>query len=102
FERCLNHADTMIVCREAFIDMYFDISELRKAPSVPQQYRGDMVVDPRGATREFCGGDESHFVINYGENMLQDLFTVVYKIEFGDITETLICHRENDVINHIQ
>lgn len=68
----------------------------------PQQYRGDMVVDPRGATREFCGGDESHFVINYGENMLQDLFTVVYKIEFGDITETLICHRENDVINHIQ
>ena len=34
FERCLNHADTMIVCREAFIDMYFDISELRKAPSV--------------------------------------------------------------------
>ena len=34
FERCLNHDDTMIVCREAFIDMYFDISDLRKAPSV--------------------------------------------------------------------
>ena len=34
FERCLNHADTMTVCREAFIDMYFDISNLRKAPSV--------------------------------------------------------------------
>ena len=34
FERCLNHSDTMIVCREAFIDMYFDISDLRKAPSV--------------------------------------------------------------------
>ena len=34
FERCLNHADTMIVCREAFIDMYFDISSLRSAPSV--------------------------------------------------------------------
>lgn len=34
FERCLNHDDTMIVCREAFIDMYFDISQLRSAPSV--------------------------------------------------------------------
>ncbi len=34
FERCLNHSDTMIVCREAFIEMYFDISDLRKAPSV--------------------------------------------------------------------
>ncbi len=34
FERCLNHNDTMIVCREAFIDMYFDISNLRLAPSV--------------------------------------------------------------------
>ncbi len=34
FERCLNHSDTMIVCREAFIDMYFDISNLRSAPSV--------------------------------------------------------------------
>ncbi|MBQ9900802.1 MAG: hypothetical protein IJM51_00225 [Clostridia bacterium] len=34
FERCLNRADTMIVCREAFIDMYFDISDLRTAPNV--------------------------------------------------------------------
>ena len=34
FERCLNHADTMTVCREAFIDMYFDISDLRTAPNV--------------------------------------------------------------------
>ena len=34
FEKCLNHDDTMIVCREAYIDMYFDISTLRSAPGV--------------------------------------------------------------------
>ena len=34
FEECLNHADALLVCREAFIDMYFDISSLRRAPGV--------------------------------------------------------------------
>lgn len=34
FELCLNHNDTLIICREAYIDMYFEISTLRSAPSV--------------------------------------------------------------------
>ncbi len=34
FELCLNHEDALIVCREAYIDMYFAISSLRTAPSV--------------------------------------------------------------------
>ena len=42
FERCLNHGDSMTVCREAFIDMYFDISDLRKAPSVEYWQRKEV------------------------------------------------------------
>ena len=42
YERCLNHDDTMIVCREAFIDMYFDISDLRKAPSIEYWQRQEI------------------------------------------------------------
>lgn len=34
FELCLNHSDALIICREAYIDMYFEISSLRSAPNV--------------------------------------------------------------------
>ena len=34
FELCLNHEDAVTVCREAYIDMYFQIATLRTAPSV--------------------------------------------------------------------
>lgn len=34
FELCLNHEDALTLCREAYIDMYYEISTLRSAPSV--------------------------------------------------------------------
>lgn len=34
FELCLNHNDASLLCREAFINMYYEISTLRSAPNV--------------------------------------------------------------------
>ncbi len=39
FELCLNHNDALIVSREAYIDMYFEIGTLRTAPSVEHWQR---------------------------------------------------------------
>ncbi len=39
FELCLNHEDALTVCREAYIDMYFEIGTLRTASSVEHWQR---------------------------------------------------------------